>query len=920
VRLLTYVGIEIPKKLAASFEKVRRAIERDDFRSADVKKLHNQAFFRARLDYDARLLLQFVDFAGTRACLALEVIERHEYDRSRFLRGAKVDESLAVDCRDATGELVQTATKPVRYLHPSRTEFHVLDKPLCFDDRQAEIHRLAPPLVLVGCAGSGKTALTLTKLRELSGEVLYVTQSPFLAESAASLYYAHGYENERQSVDFLSYRKLLESVEVPKGRAVTLKDFTGFFERNRATLKFATPHALFEELRGVVTASAEGPLDEAAYLALGVRQSIYRPEERQAVWAMFPKYTAWLAQAGLYDTNLLAHAHRAKATPRYDAVVVDEIQDLTNAELGLVLALLKDRKSFVLCGDANQIVHPNFFSWARVKSLFYSRENEALEAPIHVLDANYRSSKTVCALANALLKVKNARFGSVDRESTSLVRPVAELEGRVAGLVKKDAVLRELDARTRASANVAVLVLNDEHKAEARQRFATPLVFSVHEAKGLEYESVILYDLVSSERAAYRDVAEGVTSADIDAEGLTYARARDKGDKSLEAYKFYVNALYVALTRAVETIYVVESDVTHPLFALLRVPFSEDVSGFTAKTSTLEDWQREARKLELQGKQEQADAIRRTILRQSPVPWPVFHERGLDEIVEKVFAPRSIFTKSKQQLHDFAAFHRMTPLAEAIETRTDLRPAKTYPKAIEPALHRFYPMYESDDHARVFADVARYGLEHRNQMSLTPLMMAAAAGNVPLVEALLERGARVDAVDAFGRMPLHWALQAAFASPSFASEAFGALYELLCPTGLDLEVDGRLMRLNRTQGEFFVLASMIALLHELYAEPGSRYRGFSATMLDDKALAAFPRSVVPEERRRRTYWNGVLARAEIDGLYRPARKLWRRERLGRYVPSSTACLRVVDDQGNEAFRPLPELLRMPMLDRLARHT
>jgi hypothetical protein len=155
-------------------------------------------------------------------------------------------------------------------------------------------------------------------------------------------------------------------------------------------------------------------------------------------------------------------------------------------------------------------------------------------------------------------------------------------------------------------------------------------------------------------------------------------------------------------------------------------------------------------------------------------------------------------------------------------------------------------MYESDDHARVFADVARYGLEHRNQMSLTPLMMAAAAGNVPLVEALLERGARVDAVDAFGRMPLHWALQAAFASPSFASEAFGALYELLCPTGLDLEVDGRLMRLNRTQGEFFVLASMIALLHELYAEPGSRYRGFSATMLDDKALAAYEAGLAHE--------------------------------------------------------------------------
>ena len=37
-------------------------------------------------------------------------------------------------------------------------------------------------------------------------------------------------------------------------------------------------------------------------------------------------------------------------------------------------------------------------------------------------------------------------------------------------------------------------------------------------------------------------------------------RARDKTDKSLEVYKFYVNALYVALTRAVRNVYLIESD------------------------------------------------------------------------------------------------------------------------------------------------------------------------------------------------------------------------------------------------------------------------------------------------------------------------------------------------------------------------
>jgi hypothetical protein len=42
-----------------------------------------------------------VSHRDERACLALEVIEQHAYDRSRFLRGARVDEGRAFDPRDA---------------------------------------------------------------------------------------------------------------------------------------------------------------------------------------------------------------------------------------------------------------------------------------------------------------------------------------------------------------------------------------------------------------------------------------------------------------------------------------------------------------------------------------------------------------------------------------------------------------------------------------------------------------------------------------------------------------------------------------------------------------------------------------------------------------------------------------------------
>ena len=72
--------------------------------------------------------------------------------------------------------------------------------------------------------------------------------------------------------------------------------------------------------------------------------------------------------------------------------------------------------------------------------------------------------------------------------------------------------------------------------------------------------------------------------------------------------------------------------------------------------------------------------------------------------------------------------------------------------------------------------------------------------------------------------------------------------------------------------------------------------------------------VVPEERRRRTYWNGVLARAEVESSYTPRRPLWQRERTGHYFPSHIG-VRVAGEAGAEGtFVPLAELLECERLD------
>lgn len=279
--------------------------------------------------------------------------------------------------------------------------------------------------------------------------------------------------------------------------------------------------------------------------------------------------------------------------------------------------------------------------------------------------------------------------------------------------------------------------MRDEDKAEARKHFTTPLLFAIHEAKGLEYENIVLYRFVSDHRSEFSEIADGVAAADLAVDSLDYRRAKDKGDKSLEIYQFFVNAFYVALTRAIRNVYLIESDVQHPLFSLLELGVGE--AKVEARQSLLEDWQKEARKLELQGKQEQAEAIRRTILKLAPVPWPVIDEAKVVDLLVKVFHEQAPGTKLKQQLYEYATCHDEPKLAAWLASEARFEQARRFSQQRVTHSRKTYLPYFASHHKDLLRQCERHGIDHRLPMNLTPLMAAAATGNLPLVEALRAR-------------------------------------------------------------------------------------------------------------------------------------------------------------------------------------
>lgn len=892
MNVLSYNNLE-PGKLNDKVRKVIILLEEGNFRAADVKKMPNTGFYRAKLDDTNRLLFSIRTFEGKKYLLILEVILNHAYEKSKFLNGAVIDDTKLVPVINEKDISTEENT-PIGYINPRKKSFYILDKILSFDDKQEEILNLTVPVIIIGSAGSGKTALTLEKFKTLTGRILYTTLSSYLVENASLLYSSFDYENPQQEVEFLSFYEYLSTIEVPKGKEVDYRSFEQWISRYSQSHKIKDAYKIFEEFKGVITGSViDKPyLSLQDYLSLGIKQSIFSSSERQQVYDLFGKYLEWLKEGTFFDSNLISYQLLDRIEPRYDYVVVDEVQDITNVQLMLILRSLNNPANFILCGDSNQIVHPNFFSWSQVKTLFYKQDLKA--NIIRVLATNYRNTPEVTKIANQLLLIKNARFGSIDKESTYLVKPNSRHTGEVEFLENAPKIKTELNQKTRHSTLFAVLVLRNEDKAAAKAFFQTPLLFSIQEAKGLEYENIILFNAISGYDKEFRELTNGVRAEDLQEENITFSRAKDKADKSLDEYKFYVNSLYVGITRAVKNLYVIETNKKHELLSLLGLTNFKQQSSVKDQRSSKEEWQREARRLEMQGKQEQADAIRQQILQLQPVPWEITTRNGLKQVVKQALNPDLFNKKAKDRLFEYALYYGeqsyFTQLAEL-----KYRPAERWEQDGKNILKRMLSEYQQDNVKALQPKLQKYGVDYRNELNLSPFMLAVSHGSEKIINYLVENGAKRNLTDNFGRNPLQLGILKAYLDADFKQRVINRFYQVLKGESIKVKIDNRLIKIDNHQAEFLMLNFMIAVLRTHLIRATSMGNSWYMRKMAIKPafqtldFATFfeglSTQVVPEYRQKRPYLSSILAKNELNKEEKYNKKLFVRLQLGMYLPN-----------------------------------
>lgn len=867
--------------VAKQFKKTVGFLKNDDFASAEVKKMVNTGYYRAKLDYENRLLFKFARYKDEVYILLLEVIRHHNYDKSRFLRGTKIDENKVIIFRDGQDIPVEDQEE-LSYLNPKGTTFNLLDKVISFDNIQEGIFNLTPPVVIIGSAGSGKTVLTLEKVKSLEGNILYVTLSPFLSENSAKLYYSNNYLNEKQDVEFLSFIEFLETLKIVPGKELNYKNFEAWLQTRKQSFGIKDTYKLYEEFRGVITGMgiAKEHLSKTDYLNLGIKQSIYLGKEREKVYDIFIKYLEFISENNYFDLNIIAYNWLGLCKPKYNFIIIDEVQDFTNIQLYIILKSLKKQGNFILCGDANQVVHPNFFSWTNVKTMFYKHDISGSE--IKILRTNYRNSIDITRLSNKLLKIKNARFGSIDKESTYLIDAIAENKGEINFFKDKPKIRKQLNEKTAKSTKYAVLVMKSEDKKEVKAFLKTPLLFSIQEAKGLEYDNIILVNFISGNTDEFRAITQGITKEHLEDDSYIFSRGKDKANKASDTYKFYINSLYVGITRAIKNLYILELSDKHEILNLLDLVETKKPINIQQEISSLDDWKEEARKLELQGKTEQADDIKRTILSIQKPDWEPVTPENIDTLKEQALNPEFYNKKAKDKLFAYALLYNDI---KSIENLSELnyRKADDYEKERSSVFRKYYQPYQTNNDKTIEQNIRKYGIDYRDLFNLTPLLAASLLGNVPIIQMLSKFNANPNLTDNFGRNPLQIAIY-----QSYFSKAFGVkldlVYPLLLTDFIKVNVDGKLIKIDNHKIEYFLLNFFISLQDTISVDNKNSWqpKGVSAGDIK-KTVASYPENVLPGYRKKRTYISANLSKNEIDGTNPWNRKLFLRPERGYYV-------------------------------------
>lgn len=148
---------------------------------------------------------------------------------------------------------------------------------------------------------------------------------------------------------------------------------------------------LLEEITSVIEARGLRSLEQYASADRPGRGMPLGETQRAAVWEVREAYVAAMQRAGLctWEQVRAAAADAALKATKYDAVLVDEAQDLQPVAIRMLVHLAATPSRLFLTADANQSIYGAGFRWKNV------HEDLSFTGRTGVLKANHRSTHEI---------------------------------------------------------------------------------------------------------------------------------------------------------------------------------------------------------------------------------------------------------------------------------------------------------------------------------------------------------------------------------------------------------------------------------------------------------------------------------------------------------------------------------------------
>jgi len=125
-------------------------------------------------------------------------------------------------------------------------------------------------------------------------------------------------------------------------------------------------------------------------------------DQKKVVWNISEILTEELNDLGKTTfqeirKNAYNQVKEGKFEPKYDSIIIDEVQDLDISSVKLLFSLCKNTNNLFLTADVNQSIFSSNFSWDTIK------ENLDQTIDVNTLKGNYRSTKEISMAASNYL-------------------------------------------------------------------------------------------------------------------------------------------------------------------------------------------------------------------------------------------------------------------------------------------------------------------------------------------------------------------------------------------------------------------------------------------------------------------------------------------------------------------------------------